>query len=91
MKKKKKFVNWMKRLIPAYIEVRSLYWLQHEKEMNRDLVEIFHSIDTDDYDRAKELIAKFESTYTQSGVPYWVGVKYAEIYRAQSMLDFLKN
>ena len=78
-------MNWIKKLIPAHIEVRSLYWVQYEKEMSQDLVEIFHSIDTDDYTKAKELITKFESNYTQNGLPNFVAVKYAQIYKAQSM------
>ena len=78
-------MNWIKKLIPVHIEIRSMYWVQYEKEMSQDLVAIFQSIDNDDYNRAKELIASFESKYTQNGVPDWIAVKYAQIYRAQSM------
>jgi hypothetical protein len=27
-------INWVKKLIPGYIEIRSLYWVQHTKKMN---------------------------------------------------------
>ena len=26
-------MNWLKKLIPAYIEIRSLYWVKYEKQM----------------------------------------------------------
>lgn len=83
-------MNWLKKLIPAYIEIRSLYWVEHEKQMDKALEEIFHQIDIDDYKKAQELIDVFEKTFTQSGVPMWVALKYAEIYRATSMVGFLK-
>ena len=82
-------MNWLKKLIPAYIEIRSLYWVKYEKQMDKALDDIFYQIDTDDYKKAQELVSVFESTFTQSGVPEWVAIKYAEIYRASSMINFL--
>jgi hypothetical protein len=84
-------MNWIKKLIPAYVEIRSLYWVEHGKAMDAALWDIFHLIDTDRLDEALELIKKFESTFTQNGVPHWIGVKYAEIYKAISMAHFLKE
>ena len=84
-------MNWLKKLIPAYIEIRSLYWVKYEKQMDKALDDIFYQIDTDDYKKAQELVSVFESTFTQSGVPEWVAIKYAEIYRASSMISFLKD
>jgi hypothetical protein len=84
-------MNWLKKLIPACIEIRSLYWVEHEKQMDKALGDIFYQIDEDNYDKAQELIRVFESTFTQSGVPEWVAIKYAEIYRASSMVNFLKD
>ncbi len=84
-------MNWIKRLIPAYIEIRSLYWIGVEKEMDRDLGDIFHQIDEDNYEKAQILIDAFERKFSQSGVPHWIGIKYAEIYRAISMVNFLKS
>jgi hypothetical protein len=83
-------MNWIKKLIPAYIEIRSLYWVERGKDMDAALKDIFHQIDMDNLDEAIELIKKFESTFTQGGVPHWIGIKYAEIYRAISMVHFLK-
>jgi len=84
-------MDWIKKLIPAYIDVRSLYWVRHEKKMDLALGDIFDAIDKDDYEKAKILIKEFESTFSQGGVPNWVAKKYAEIYRAKSMLSFLSD
>jgi hypothetical protein len=84
-------MNWLKKLIPAYIEIRSLYWVKYEKQMDKSLKDIFNQIDIDDYKKAQELIDVFESTFTQSGAPMWVALKYAEIYKASSMVSFLKS
>jgi hypothetical protein len=60
---KKVKINWLKKLIPGYIEIRSLYWVEHGKEMDNALEKIFYAIDTDKYDEAEVLIKKFESTF----------------------------
>ena len=84
-------MNWLKKIIPAYIEIRSLYWVEYGKTMDAALKEIFHQIDEDNYDNALTLIFKFESTFTQFGVPHWIALKYSEIYKAVYMVDFLKT
>ena len=84
-----KVIIWVKKLIPGYIEIRSLYWVQHGKEMDSSLKEIFDAIDNDNFVKAKVLIAEFESTFSQSGAPDWVAIKYSEIYKAITMLNFL--
>lgn len=81
----------IKKLIPAYFEIRSLYWVQYEKKMNEELKSIFEKIDVDDYPAAENLINKFDSKYNQGKVPLWIGIKMAEINRAKSMLNFLKS
>jgi hypothetical protein len=83
-------MNWLKKLIPGYIEIRSLYWVEHGKEMDNALEKIFYAIDTDKYDEAEVLIKKFESTFSQQGVPHWIAIKYSTLYKAISMLNFLK-
>jgi hypothetical protein len=83
-------MNWLKKLIPSYLEIRSLYWVEHGKRMNIKLMSIFNAIDEDDYIKAKDLIEEFELVFTQNGVPNWIAIKYAEIYRAKSMLTFLR-
>ena len=87
-----KVINFIKMFIPAYVEFRSLYWIQYRDKMDSALVEIYKSIDEneDQYEKADNLIADFELKFNQSIGPEWVGIKYAEIYRAKSMLDFLK-
>jgi hypothetical protein len=84
-------MNWIKKLIPAYFEIRSLYWVEHGQKMEDTLEAIFNSIDNDDYVEANKLIMKFESTFSQSGVPFWIAEKYAEIYKAKTMLVFLQS
>jgi hypothetical protein len=83
-------MNWIKRLIPAWIEIRSLYWVEYGKEMDVALHEIFLAIDDDRYDEAQELIDQFEERFNQSEGPLWIGLKYSEIYRASSMLICLR-
>jgi hypothetical protein len=84
-------MNWIKRLIPAYIEIRSLYWVEYGKEMDAALHEIFLAIDEDLYDEAQELIDQFETRFNQSEGPLWIGLKYSEIYRASSTLICLRT
>jgi hypothetical protein len=83
-------MKWIKKLIPVYIEIRSLYWVEHGKKMDEALGDIFDAIDNDNYDFALKSIIKFENEFSQGGVPEWIGVKYSEIYRAISMINFLK-
>lgn len=82
-------MNWIKKLIPAYLEIRSLYWVEYGQRMDQELEEIFKNIDEDNFVQAQDLILSFESTYIQNGVPNWIAVKFAQIHRAQSMLHFL--
>lgn len=83
-------MNWIKKLIPAYIEIRSLYWVEYGIKMELALEKIFRSIDEEELEEAENLIAKFESTFSQGGLPGWIAIKYSEIYRASSMLACLK-
>jgi hypothetical protein len=83
-------LNFFKKCIPVYIEIRSLYWIEIGKQMDVKLELIFTAIDMDDYVTAENYIVEFESEFTQNGVPNWIGIKYAEIYRAKSMVTFLK-
>jgi hypothetical protein len=82
-------MKWLKKLIPRYLEIRSLYWVEQGKLMDIKLGIIFNAIDEDNYMTADALIKEFESEFTQNGVPNWIGIKYSEIYRAKSMLTFL--
>jgi hypothetical protein len=86
---KKQILTLIQKCIPAYIEIRSLYWVNYEKAMDSALKQIFQAIDEDQYTEAQELINEFESRFNQSDGPLWCGIKYAEIYRASSMLTFL--
>lgn len=83
-------IDWLKKIIPSYIEIRSLYWVEYGNRMSFDLGKIFDSIDNDNYEEAEKLINDFEKTYKQSGVPNWVALEYSQIYKAISMLNFLK-
>jgi hypothetical protein len=82
-------LNFFKKCMPVYIEIRSLYWIEIGKQMDVKLKLIFTAIDMGDYVNAENYIVEFESEFTQNGVPNWIGVKYAEIYKVKSMITFL--
>jgi hypothetical protein len=82
-------MNWIKKLIPAKIEIRSLYWVNIQKEMESDLESIFNKIDEDNYKDAKSLIEGFRHKWDGKKYPEWVWDTYAEWSKAQSMVDFL--
>lgn len=81
--------NFLKKIIPAQIIVRSLYWVEYEKNMENDLVSIFHEIDEGNLQKAQELINNFDTKYYGEILPEWVALKRCEIVRAQSMVNFL--
>ena len=35
-------INFIKKLIPVEIKIKSLYWKQKESEMESDLIKIYH-------------------------------------------------
>jgi hypothetical protein len=82
-------MNWIKKLMPAKIEIRSLYWVSIQKEMDADLVVIFGKIDEDKYGYAKILIEGFRYKWDGKKYPKWILDTYSKISRAQSMVDFL--
>lgn len=84
-------MNWIKKLMPAKIEIRSLYWVSIQKEMDADLVVIFGKIDEDKYEDAKTLIEGFRQKWDGKKYPEWIEGTYAQICRAQSMVDFLNH
>jgi hypothetical protein len=84
-------MNWIKKFIPAYIEVRSLYWVQYNQEMDRKLAFIFECIDKEWYEFAEVAIKDFDMQYNQSTVPNWVAENMAVIHKAKSMYLFMTN
>ena len=84
-------MNWIKKLIPAYIEIRSLYWVQYYKQMNLELEHIFNLIDNDHYHDAQEAINGFNYKHSQGTVPMWVALEMAKIHKAQAMINFLAS
>jgi hypothetical protein len=86
-----RILTLVKKCIPTYIEIRSLYWVEYGKQLDVDLREISNLIDEDKYKEAHELIDIFDKKYNQSFVPYWVSIKISEIYRAKSMLVFFET
>ena len=85
-----KILTLIQKCIPAYIEVRSLYWVNYEKQIDDELSEIFKLIDEDKYTEAKALLEIFDKTHSQGMVPYWVALKLSESVRAGSMISFLE-
>lgn len=83
-------MNWLKKIIPAHIEIRSLYWVEHVKNMNKDLDEIFKQIDIEEnYEYAKQLISEFQERYHPYKAPRWVEEEYAAIFKAQAIVSFI--
>ena len=82
-------INFLKRLLPAYIEVRSLYWVEQGQEMDKDLEMIFHLIDAGQYTTAAFELEKFREKWDGRKLPLWLSLKSAEACRAEAMLNFL--
>lgn len=84
-----KIVTFFKRLLPAYIEVRSLYWVERGQEMDEDLKLIFHLIDTDQYTDAASKLEQFNEKWDGIQLPRWLCEKRSEACRGEAMLNFL--
>lgn len=82
-------MNWIKKLVPASIEVRSLYWVQKHDQMIEEVREIYNAIDTDAYEVAEELIENFDKRWSSIRTPKWTYATQAEASRAKTMLHFL--
>lgn len=83
-------MNFIKRLIPGRIIVRSLYWVEREKEMVSELKTIFHCIDYDKFSQAQWLIEKFHEKWDGIYKPTWLSLETeCQIYRAEAMLNIL--
>jgi hypothetical protein len=82
-------MNWIKKLVPAFIEVRSLYWVQKHREMTKELEAIFLAIDMDLYDRASDLVETFEEKWSAIKTPEWMRNTRAQLSSATTMLYFL--
>jgi hypothetical protein len=77
------------KFIPVYVEFRSLYWVQIEKQMKKDILQIFSLIDADRYQDAQWLIDAFETRYYKYEIvkkPEFVSRTMSEIHRAQAMV-----
>jgi len=86
-------MNW-KELIPWDIKIKSLYWVQKEKEINKDLEDIFYLIDQDAYADARLLKDYFFDKWTliSHNAPEWFQLDYIpEFSRAEAMLNFLTD
>ena len=82
-------INFIKKLIPVEIKIKSLYWKQKESEMESDLIKIYHKLDIDEYDGVQQMIDEFHQKWDGMKMPLWLSLKSAEISRAQSTYHFL--
>lgn len=73
-------MNW-KKLIPAYIQIKSLYTIQQEKILDKELHILFNLIDIDKYDEAEIELNKLRLKYGDT-VP--------ELSKASAMISFMK-
>lgn len=74
-------MNW-KKLIPAYIQIKSLYSIQQEKILNLELTFLFGLIDDDKYDDAEVELNRLRLKYGDT-VP--------ELSKALAMITFMKT
>jgi hypothetical protein len=86
----KKILTLIQKCIPAYIEVRSLYWVNYEKQLDIELSDIFKLIDEDKYAEAKVLKEIFDKKHNHKLYPSWIELKLSESVRAGSMISFLE-
>lgn len=82
-------INFIKKLIPVEIKIKSLYWKEKEKEMESDLQKIFNKLDIDDYSNIPSMIYDFRKKWGSIFLPSWLSIKSTEITRAEAMYDFL--
>ena len=74
-------MNW-KKLIPAIIQIKSLYTVQQEKVLDKELHVLFGLIDDDRYDEAEVELNKLRLKYGDT-VP--------KLAKASSMISFMKE
>ena len=74
-------MNW-KKLIPVYIQIKSLYTIQQEKILDNELTVLFRLIDDDKYDEAEVELIKLRLKYGDT-VP--------ELAKASAMVSFMKT
>lgn len=87
-----KVINFLKRFVPAFVEVRSLYWVEKGREMDWELADIFHMIDTEQYARATIRILAFKRTWMHGRkLPNWLAEKSTAVTRAETMVGFLEQ
>jgi len=73
---------WIKKLIPGYIQIKSLYTIQQEKILDKELTNLFYLIDTDKYYDAKRVLETLRKKY---------GDIVPELTRAETMLIWLTS
>lgn len=84
--------TFIKKLIPARIIIRSWYWIDVQKKMEKELKDIFLTIDMGGYEWAKTFIAEFRKKYDAVGMPLWLSLEtHAQISRAEAMLACLSE
>lgn len=77
---KNQFIIGIKKLIPAYIKIKSLYTIQQEKILDNELTFLFGLIDNDKHYEATKELHKLKEKYVDL-VP--------ELSKASAMLSFL--
>jgi hypothetical protein len=80
-----------KKLIPFDFQIKSLYWVQVERQMDKELETIFAHLDNDEYLTAKMLIVEFDEKWGDMVVPNWLIPTKSQIERARAMLSFLTD
>lgn len=82
------------KFIPWGIKIKSWYWVKKEKEIDKELTELFNLIDTDQYKEARILLNKLQDKWNTEGglVPNWFYKEHVSLLvKAESQLDFLEG
>ena len=74
--------------IPLSIQIKTLYWVMKEIEIEAELAVLFAEIDDEKYEEAREYLEYLKEKWPVQG-PGWFHAHIAELARAEAMLDFL--
>ena len=87
-----KIITYLTKLIPFSIKIKSLYWVNKEKEINFDLSILFNLIDTDKYDEAEIKLETLKTKWYSIESPHWFQLEWlSKFAKAEAMLNFLTS
>jgi hypothetical protein len=84
------------KLIPFYFQVKSLYWVRKEKEMQSDLSRLFTALDFEEPPKAREIFEQLKTKWnwdqTLPNCPKWFSLAYSsEFLKAETLLEMYET